>query len=1377
MLPTISEQVLGEAILQSVQHASFPQAEDVASASVPSTAIPKLLEMVRKAREQTKNEIRCLARESASDVDGWISQARRLQADIKRSQATAHEIVQQAKSGKTHTAKVQDAASKVSFLYSEMAYTESLAQVVEQIRDISGLVQSAQDAVVQNYIKSALETLGDVDGALERLGPFKSTRVVGVLLSRCNDLKATITDNVRQTWDRLVSVDEAGRQIAIQYKMETGERTISMDSIHDALMKLDLLNGFIYRLYQDLDRIIMAPRLARSHGDPVPALIIEGVRIRLSDNSAGVTVHDTLLAIQEVAEYLNSCLPFYIAAPLSAKVVPAIANRLITNWLLPAVPLSTDKVQDFQESLSLVLGLAEFFDELGWTGQQRLREWVDKSAQIWLSMQRDAALAQVRSLCFKNIHQKSVVERVETQKVPKGDAVLATTATTEEQDEDWGADWGVEPQEEPPTKTTVSALAEEAYIEEEDLSAWGVDEEDVSNDEPTQQSKASATQEKELGEDEADSWGWGEDEQETEAAPEIPATPATPTKADGIGHLSSSSVLKEKQPREKEVTLREAYTVTAIPDAIMEIVMQAVSDVAILNQPELVKSAITPASGGLYHIPTLVMAMYRATAVMHYSKEVAGDMLIYNDCTRLSDRLRAFLSELPEKDKSSTLPQHLKPSLRLKLDGDIKAMEGFAKRAYGRAMESQRTIIRDLLDGAQGFQRCTSMPFAGECDRAISMTVDRIYEVKCQWEGVLSHSVLLQSLGSLVSTALAKFINDIEDMSDIAEEESKKLKQYCESLSELSNLFKTDGPDGKARDMTNMYTPNWFKFQYLSEILDSSLADIKYFWTEGELKLEMDAEEVIDLIKALFAESEHRRKAIGDIRRTEKVIDLEIFWRACPPNFKPLYMHPTTMAQPQNNTAEPSQAKVQIRLATRHEDIELPEDPGVLFVSTNLKRYALSSLVNNLLHTEKPIPFEFLINGQFLRTSIDEFLTLNGISAETVLNVEYTRALIPPLQVASFEHDDWVSSIDVLSQTSLAGLWSGGSLGSGQERILSASYDGLLRIWNMSGEVIATSTAPYNAGRIISLKSTKFMSDKKIVASGLDGVVRVYKYDEDAATITPTVELYNHNSGVENVAVHNQSSRILSASTDTTISFFSSSAKESPAAPSNFLPTSNAASNKRVKLSKADKTVPARGALSTLVGHTQPVSSVIFAPNDHTVAYSASHDHTLRTWDLPTSRSVDVRTTGHALLSLTALSKLNLVATGTAARHITLIDPRASATSVSIMTLRGHTGPVVSLDIDPSSDYGLVSGAHDGTCRIWDVRSVRPGAGAQVGEGQVGESVYVLEREGQKDKGKSRVGGEGVKVFSVRWDKAVGILSAGEDKRVQINRGSNSNAS
>lgn len=441
--------------------------------------------------------------------------------------------------------------------------------------------------------------------------------------------------------------------------------------------------------------------------------------------------------------------------------------------------------------------------------------------------------------------------------------------------------------------------------------------------------------------------------------------------------------------------------------------------------------------------------------------------------------------------------------------------------------------------------------------------------------------------------------------------------------------------------------------------------------------------------------------------------------------------------------------------------------------------------MNTLLEFEKPIPFEFLINGQFLRTTVDEFLTANGISAETTLNIEYVRAVVPPSHVASYEHDDWVSSVDVLSATSPAG--SPGNVQSGQERILSGSYDGLLRVWNMSSEVLATSSGSMDGGHTSGVKAAKFLSPTQVVSSGLDRTIRIWNYTEPedaaaSASLVPSLELYGHKSSVDGLAVHAASSRILSASADHTIGVWSTRKSDAPAAPANLLPSASAAFAKRRKLSKnaSQKQTPQRGPLAQLSGHGAPVSATIFKPADATVAYSASWDHTLRTWDLTTGALVSMRTTSHPLFSLTALDGSSepsstdggggggvaLLAAGSSARHITLIDPRSSAANVAAMTLRGHANAVVALAPDPAGAFGLASASHDGTVRIWDIRSVRPGAGT---EGQVGEAVYVVPRETAK--GERRAGGEGVKVFGVCWDREVGIVSAGEDRRVQINRG------
>ena len=246
-------------------------------------------------------------------------------------------------------------------------------------------------------------------------------------------------------------------------------------------------------------------------------------------------------------------------------------------------------------------------------------------------------------------------------------------------------------------------------------------------------------------------------------------------------------------------------------------------------------------------------------------------MFLYNDCLYISEQLRKYTQDYPSRSINKTAGAVPK----LNLEPDILTLSLFGKRAYGKEMESQRQILSDLLDGAQGFANSTEHPFAQECDLAISSTVDRLRNLYAQWKPVLSHSALLQSLGSLLSTVINKIIVDIEDMPDISEPESQRLASFCNRVATLESLFlpetNTFEPTTPAKEtsipLTAVYAPNWLKFQYLANILESSLVDIKYLWTEAGLSLEFGAEELVDLIEALFADSEHRRRAIGEIRR------------------------------------------------------------------------------------------------------------------------------------------------------------------------------------------------------------------------------------------------------------------------------------------------------------------------------------------------------------------------------------------------------------------------------------------------------------------------------------------------------------------------------
>jgi ribosome biogenesis protein len=442
-------------------------------------------------------------------------------------------------------------------------------------------------------------------------------------------------------------------------------------------------------------------------------------------------------------------------------------------------------------------------------------------------------------------------------------------------------------------------------------------------------------------------------------------------------------------------------------------------------------------------------------------------------------------------------------------------------------------------------------------------------------------------------------------------------------------------------------------------------------------------------------------------------------------------------------------------LATKDGRYSIPDNAPIL-VPASFRRLGLSSLVNNLLEHDQPVPFDFIIRGTYLRTTLDEYLAENGISLETIIDAEYTPAQKPPRYVASFEHDDWVSAVDTLTPSQTHNK---------QPRILSASYDGHLRIWNTSTQVLATSPPKTAGGHISFTRDAKFLSSTQIASVGFDRVIRIWKYDESpdflSGSITPTLQLHGHASSINGLATSSLNpSRLLTASTDHIIGVWSASKSSAPPAPESSIP--GQPSSKRRKLNSS-VSVPQRGPLSLLQGHTQQVSSVIFDSSDATVAYSASYDQSMRTWDLTTATEVSTRSTNAALLSIAHIPSLSLIATGTATRDIKLIDPRAGASAVTPMRLLGHRNSVVSLSLNPARGYNLVSGSHDGTARIWDLRSTKQGK-----EGTVVQSLYTIQRQSLGGKVKADDVGTGAQVYAVKWDEELGVLSAGQDKVVQI---------
>ncbi|PGH15852.1 hypothetical protein AJ80_05383 [Polytolypa hystricis UAMH7299] len=827
MAANVSDEDISRAVLGFVTEGTFPESEDVVAAEFQGTVVQTALHEFSKAREEVENEIRTLSRETATDVEGWVIQARKLHEDIERSRLTAREIVRQHEEGKILQTQTQDATNKVETMRDEIAFNQSLSETLLEIRRIDRLAASIHDALAKDQLIKAIDTLEELDSLLAQPPLPLNCAVIGILSGNAAKLRHSVIAALRQKWDILVKVDA-----------RTGTMTIAanhseLEALLSGLTKLGVLGSVTNTFNKSLRVYILDPILLPKDLTVTRTLSLEGDTLKVVELSEPsiATVSSSILSL---LGYLKARLPATVTTPLSATLIPYITSSLISRWLSPAIPVGVVGMGDFQSTIDSALQLAADISNAGWHEPGDLISWTNQIPRLWLQQRRVRSLDEVRNALSASGGDTRKVERIEKQNVYQNDEMFTETTM----DDDWDAGWTDEKDEQ--ADTTAKA---EVADEEEDVSAWGLEDDDSTALEPDNKEKPTEEED-----DPADAWDWGdENEDEEPISNETAITPDTSKQING----------KENKPSPKrEIILREFYTITDIPEAILAIITNHVADADSLKQPEYAKLKIASSAPALLALPTLVIAMYKATAPLFYSQKFkGGQMFVYNDSMYLAEQLRQLM-------ETHDL-QKLKP--------DIETLEKFGRIAYGKEMQTQRTILSDLLDVGQGFSNCSAQPYLGECENAISATVDRVRGVHKEWQSILSHSALLQSIGSLLSTIIDKMIIDIEDLSDISEAESQRLAAFCNDISKLEDLFLPEAKDeNEPVPMTAMYVSNWLKFQYLMNILESSLADIKYLWTEGELKLEFSPEEVVDLINALFADSDHRRRAITEMRRASR---------------------------------------------------------------------------------------------------------------------------------------------------------------------------------------------------------------------------------------------------------------------------------------------------------------------------------------------------------------------------------------------------------------------------------------------------------------------------------------------------------------------------
>ncbi|KAK4684088.1 ribosome biogenesis protein, partial [Tremellales sp. Uapishka_1] len=405
-----------------------------------------------------------------------------------------------------------------------------------------------------------------------------------------------------------------------------------------------------------------------------------------------------------------------------------------------------------------------------------------------------------------------------------------------------------------------------------------------------------------------------------------------------------------------------------------------------------------------------------------------------------------------------------------------------------------------------------------------------------------------------------------------------------------------------------------------------------------------------------------------------------------------------------------------INLFTRSTSHAIPQ--STYFIPSDWRRFQLSELINKVLGNGNeggaPVPFDFVVEGEVLRGSLENWVKRNrGADEESTINVEYIQSLLPPQHVSSFPQEDWVSGLSL----------------SRPGTILVSSYLSHLRVLPNSSSTASTITLPLPLSlgatccRWISPNETT--SDILLAAGGVDRQTHVFSLGslDDPASGKELYTLHGHTGPISSVISSASGREIITSSWDSTINLYvlpdaEPTEHQLPAEPLSYLPGQG--NKKKRKIESEKEKLPIEGLTDgdatgtggwrrtpelTMKGHKARVGGLVWDKQNKETIWSGGWDGSVRGWDWESGSGVVVRQgpMDKSILCIDQFSSSAVLATGSMDRTISLWDTR-DATSLISQTLATGS-PIGSLKCHPTSAFTLASTTYSGLVQIWDIRS------------------------------------------------------------------------
>lgn len=461
---------------------------------------------------------------------------------------------------------------------------------------------------------------------------------------------------------------------------------------------------------------------------------------------------------------------------------------------------------------------------------------------------------------------------------------------------------------------------------------------------------------------------------------------------------------------------------------------------------------------------------------------------------------------------------------------------------------------------------------------------------------------------------------------------------------------------------------------------------------------------------------------------------------------------------------------VPIRLRTSLPGCSIPYVPYMVPVSW--RRAQLSTLVNKVLATaageHRPVPFDFIADGELLRSTLDEYITQKGLSPETTIELEYICSTLPPTLLDSAAHEDWVSAADARQSG----------------KVLTASFDGNVRIYNVNALSEGPRTLePVSSGARPSLTSAKWLSNDAVVTGAMDGLVSCWHVPPGESGSVPVIRSHDlrfHTAPVSSVdvgALQGDTIPVVSAAWNGTVAVWDVP-PHVEAAPE------SSVKRRRTKGSSAEAREDAQPASSTeprvVLHHVAPAigvqaatalgTSVTPGANSKTVAvlagervWSAAWEGTVKAWDLAAGGiMVGQRSSDKVHLCIDALlpSASAEVVAGNMDHSVALFDLRDQV-STAMSIANAHSAPVGAVRANPAVPQLFASGSYDGRIKVWDVRSPK-------------QALFALT---QPSASTGDAPAKRTKVLALDWSSdGKSIVAGGEDCRISVYQGASAGA-